>query len=236
MLFEPVGPALLKLALVRAKEQINSYAKKEIERRRTFYNGSLKAELDTRIDLTFSNTEERLQLKALASLSVNTLKFVVDEISTVYRYGAERRWNYEEPQIVDGKKASYDAETSATYSKIMEQCEADETLDKVDKLVTNCHDVILRYQYLNDYGHSLFPMTRNMCDIIQSEADPRIVTGVIWNTTPSNTPAFGGNSNTKIIWHYADAETFRDYDSNGNLIVSSLKENPFAKLKRNVRE
>ena len=231
MLFEPVGPDLVKQALIRAKKNISNAAKKEIEKRRTIYNGSLKEEVYAKIESIFEDSEEQKQLKALASLSVNVLKYVVDEISTVYRYGAERRWNYNEPKKDEkGDLSTYDKDASAIYSQILEQCDADETLDKVDKLVTNCHDVILRYQYLENYGHSLFPLTRNMCDIIQSETDPRIAVGIIWSTSQAQTPTWNGKSATKIIWHYADAMEYVDFDEIGNVIVGSRKENPFKKL------
>ena len=227
---------VVKEALARALKSMQGEEKGQIEDRKLVYKGKLSELIKQKIKIIFTNDEEQRVLEKFISSNVNVLKYVIDEVCRTYRYGCERQWNYDEPKTVDGKVTTSDDAMSKRYKDICEISDLDENLDHVDKMTMLCHDVILRHKYTK-FGHSWFPMTRDMCDVVQSEEDFKRITGVIWYEIPTNTPIINGNIDniTGLKWHYATADEFKVYDKNFDLIPAMTTPNPYKKLNDSIQ-
>jgi len=223
---------LVKEAISRARKDINAIERGNISDRKQVYEGNLRELIEYKIRQIFTNKDEQEALVKFVSANVNVLKYVIDEICQVYKFGAERTWNMDEPKKEDGIMVSSHKEATKNYSYVCSVSELDTALDYVDKMTMLCHDVILRHKYTK-YGHAWIPMTRDQCDVVQDEDDFRRVKGVIWWEVPVNTPigAVGDLSKlTDIKWHYATADEYRTYDANMNPIADLTKPNPYKKL------
>lgn len=228
MLWEPVSEKLINESIRRARDLSANDAKKEVERRRELYNGALEKHVRERLRKMFQIPAEQDEMCRLISTSVNVLRYVIDEIAYLYARPVTRRWMLSGP-VIDkgGRRLLYDAAASDTYARLLERMEADETLAYVQRMMVLCHDCILRYAY-TQFGHQLFPMTRDQCDVLQSQEDPRVALGIVWHVTRKQTGAFDGQANLERYFVYADAQVFRRYKQDGTLYDTVA--NPYAAL------
>ncbi|NLF40959.1 hypothetical protein GX586_16065 [bacterium] len=233
MMFEPPAGPVVAEALARAMKQQDQAARDAVMYRRALYYGAMRDLLFTRIDTAFSDGRERQALKRMSTVSLNLVRYVIDTLAVVYRYGASRTWHDAKETIQDGRRVTANPAATAAYARIMEQCEANETFDYANKMCLLTGDCMMRYEY-GRWGHRLYPMTRDVCDVIQDDDDPRRVRGVLWSVTLTDTPIFQANLTGLIRrrWFLADAEKTTEYDMNGRAV--DTVPNPYGPL--NERE
>lgn len=230
MLFAPAGENLVREAIARAMNAQDIAARDAITARRALYGGQALEIINSKIDVLFADAEERKSLRRMAATSLNLVRYVIDTLAVVYRYGATRTWNNETPVEKDGITSSVNDDATAAYARAMDQCEANETLDYVNKMCLLCGDVVVRYEY-GKWGHRLYPMTRDVCDVIQDEDDPRRIRGVIWSVQQTDTPIWQGNQGQILRrrWFHADAEKTTEYSADGRVVGSPVA-SPYKKL------
>jgi hypothetical protein len=233
MLWQTVSEDVIRESIMRARVEFEKSQKRTIEIRKELYDGMLQKQVELRIRQMFSVRDEADELVRLSSRTMNVAKYVVNAIATLYNAGVSRRWMLDEPVRDEETKRRtiYDDETSDVYASILDKCDANQILRTVQRMTVLCHDCILRYSY-TARGHVLFPMTRDMCDVIQDKDDPRIVVGVIWFTSRTQTPAFQGNTALDMAWHYMDATMHKVFDKGGKLAYS--EPNKYAPLNAQV--
>lgn len=229
-LWDDTSKQTVELMLAQTRDEGLTAAQTEVARRRDLYDGLLETEVHNRIVRFFYNTEEQEEMKRCASLSVNMMKRVINEIATLYKWGASRVWQYDKPRKdKEGIERSFDEVASKAYAELTEQCGLNAKLRKVDRLTMLTGDVILRYQWTKR-GHRFYPMTRDMCNIVQDNDDPTCAAGIIWYSIPRNTTVTKSSlkEDKNVTWHYWNAERWEIRNADMKVIDSG--DNPYAKL------
>ncbi len=206
MSFSILNDAEIKLAISEYREAYSDPIRLELINRREWYDGDIAVAIKDKIGKMFA-AESAKTLAPMIEGSVNLLRYVVDELAMVYRYGASRSWRTKTAtSVVDANGNERDVwnveGVDEAYNRIADQADLDDVMLHAERMTLLCHDSILRYSY-TDFGHTLAVLTRGDCDIVPYKNDPRRAAGIMWQV--ETVDAETGKAGDPVVW-FVDAE------------------------------
>lgn len=199
--------------------------KQEIMKRKDYYAGR---QVEYLKDLLSEQFDDPKSLKIQPQYT-NIVKQIIDTVSKVYNWGAKRELVDE-----DGKPASLKEQELWQY--LQETMQYSDILKNVNVMVNLVQTVLVRPYYLeSDNELRLDVLTPDMIDVIQNPQIPTEAVAVLYSKPISQTYLFGSKSkdNFKLVYHYWDAQYYRRFTADGNLLPIEGNEegiNPFGIL------
>lgn len=218
---------LVQEALQQLHVSSENTRKSDIEDRLDYYYDNYKHLIDSELSDQFvSQNYDNINL--MIDDSINLVKYVIDEISTVYHKPAERKLDNES----DAKEGK-----NQRYFNIINKIKLDLIMDKSNKLTNVCNEVALVAQPRNGIVE-VDLMTPDMFSVIQNKDDPKKIDAFIYEVDLTDSESSMGvvlisGRNTTLDRHFVYYDVIGNhfkFDINYHIISNPENpdnENPF---------